>query len=313
MGMEKLCGWLDRPAAVATVLSQQQYPLFGPVAAQFRAKGSGKGKRVLLYEAIYKTLGGRAKYNWRLQGIGDCVSMGGARAVDILKALQVVMGTGSWHAETATEVIYALSRVEIGKGQLGNGDGSVGAWAMEACKLYGTLDRRVYGKHDLTKYSAQRAKTWGGPRAGLPDELEPTARQQLVRTGSLVQTWEDVCDAVAAGYPVTIASNCGFDYNKDAQGRPRRDKDGFLRPAGSWPHQMCIVGIDDKSKRPGACIDNSWGPNWLSGPIAFDQPEGSFWVDAEELERRILRQQDSWAYSDYMGFPVKTFDLGSIF
>jgi len=95
------------------------------------------------------------------------------------------------------------------------------------------------------------------------------------------------------GYSVTIASNQGFSS--------RRDSEGFARPEGSWAHQMAILGVDDEYKRSGALVQNSWGV-WNSGPKRHDQPDGSFWVDAEELERRVLKTGDCWAYSGYEGF-----------
>ena len=65
---------------------------------------------------------------------------------------------------------------------------------------------------------------------------------------------------------------------------------------------MSILGVDDEYKRPGVLVQNSWGRNWISGPKRNNQPDGSFWVDAEEIERRILSQGDSWAFSGYEGF-----------
>lgn len=298
-----LCGWHDDQKAVEAVMARQQFPLFGPAAVTSQAKGGGRGKRALLYKFVEKANGG--KFNTRLQTIGDCVSQGSGGAVDVLRAIQVCNGKGSWVAETATEPIYAVSRVEIGKGQLGNSDGSVGAWAAEGVKKFGTLVRKKYGKYDLTKYSGALAKQWGARGAGLPDDLEPEAAQHLVETVSLVTTWEELCDAIAAGYPVTIASTQGFSNVRDSK--------GFLKPQGSWPHQMVVMGTDDSSPRPGACIINSWGPDWVTGPKQFEQPDGSFWCDADVIEKRILSAQDSWAYSEYKGFPPKKLNLGSAF
>jgi hypothetical protein len=293
---KQLFGWSPNPEAVNEVLSSLNYPLFGPAA--FKLRDSGKGKTVLLYDYITKAID---EYNVRAQAIGDCVSFGAARAVDILRAIQTANAEGQWVAETCTEAIYALSRVEIGKGRLGRSDGSYGAWGAKAVKEYGTLVRKEYGEHDLTEYSGQKARSWGMPKAGLPDELEPPAREHLVRTISLVTTWEELRDSIASGYPVTIASDRGFNST--------RDEDGFLKPRGSWPHQMCVIGVDDNGDRPGACIDNSWGPHWVDGPKKHGQPDGSFWCDAEVLENDILRQQDSWAFSEYIGFPPKKLDL----
>jgi len=293
-----LGGWHDNPREVQNVLSTLPYPVMGP--ASYMIKGSGKGVVALLYKHVEKLLG---SYNVRRQEIGDCVSFGAACAVDAVKATEIVAGgqRGEWVAETATEPIYASSRVEIGGGRLGNSDGSMGAWAAKAVQQYGTLVRKSYSTgsntYDLTKYSGQRAKQWGAANAGLPNDLEPMSKEHPIRTVSLVTTWEECRDAIANGYAVTIASNAGFTST--------RDLDGFASPSGSWAHQMCVIAVDDEFRRPGALIQNSWGPTWISGPKRHDQPDGSFWVDAEVLERNILKQQDSWAFSDYEGYPPK--------
>jgi len=300
----QFCGWHNDPAEVVRIQQMQPHGVYAQAAGVYGANGIGAGKRVLLYKAIYTAWGGKEKYVPRFQKIGDCVSQGAANAVDVLRAIQVVQNKGQWIAETASEPIYALSRVEIGKGQLGSGDGSVGAWAAEACKTYGTLLRQPYGQYDLTKYDANRAKQWGMPRAGLPNELEPIAHEHLVKAVTLVKTWEDLCDAIASGYPVTVASNQGFTQT--------RDNEGFAHPSGTWGHQMVFWGVDDMSSRKGALIENSWGSDWINGPTTYDQPPGSFWADKRVVESR-LAMQDSWAYSDYEGFPPKQLDLGDIF
>jgi hypothetical protein len=64
---------------------------------------------------------------------------------------------------------------------------------------------------------------------------------------------------------------------------------------------MSILGVDDEYKRPGVLVQNSWGV-WNGGPKRHDQPDGSFWVDAEEIENRILKIGDCWAFSGYSGF-----------
>ena len=304
MPFSQFCGWVNDPVAVNKVSQAQPHPTWASAASMYGTQGLGAGKRTLLYPMLYKALGGKANYVPRLQTIGDCVSHGAANAVDILRAIQTATGKGQWLAETASEVIYALSRVEIGHGQLGSGDGSVGAWAAEACRTYGTLLRQVYGKYDLTKYDGNRAKSWGMPNAGLPNDLEPAAHEHLVRSVTLVKTWEDLCDAIAAGYPVTVASNQGFTST--------RDSEGFAGPSGTWGHQMVFWAADDLSPRKGALIENSWGSNWITGPTTYDQPPGSFWADKSVVEH-MLAMQDSWAYSDYEGFPPKQLDLGDIF
>lgn len=236
-------------------------------------------------------------------GVHNCVSMGAACGVDVLRCVQhfLLNTSEDWIAECATEPIYAFSRVEIAGGQLGGGDGSNGIWAAKAMKQYGILIRKKYGNIDLSVYSGQRARQWGMPRAGVPDELEPIAKEHIVKNYSQVRTWEEARDALANGYPVTIASNAGFTST--------RDKDGFARPSGSWAHQMCLTAMKDDG-RPGALIQNSWGPNWIGGPKGeHDIPDGSFWCDAEVLERNILSAGDSWALSNFDGFPPQKLNL----
>jgi hypothetical protein len=65
---------------------------------------------------------------------------------------------------------------------------------------------------------------------------------------------------------------------------------------------MVVIGIDDKHTRPGALVMNSWGTNWVSGPTRHDQPVGSFWVDAEVIDR-MVKQKDSFALSGFIGYP----------
>ena len=302
--ISKLQGWHDDQDEVAAVAAQQAYPLIAGALGATGQPGIGKGKRALLYEYLYKARGGTTPdaYNYRVQAIGDCVSFGMARALDILLAILCHEGQATWEQEFATEPIYALGRVEIGKGRLGNQDGCVGAWAAEAVKKYGTLLRKKYGNHDFTTYSGAKAKELGSPRKGLPDELEPEARLKPVGMISLVTTWEGRGDGVGSGYPETIASNCGFSQRRDAQ--------GFLQRSGSWNHQMCVIATDDTGSRPGACIAQSWPRGWVSGPTRLNMPLDAFWADADVVEKYILRQQDSWAVSNLNGLAPNTPLLG---
>lgn len=276
---------------VDRVLGALPHPIFG--AAAFPIRDSGKGKLVLLYKFLEEQCGGR--FPIHTQTIGDCVSHGWSLAIDLLKAAQIQAGAREeFTGETASEIIYAGSRVEIGRGQLGNQDGSVGAWAAKFVHDYGTLLRARYGKLDLTAYSGTLAQRLGSPRSGVPDDLEPTVREHAARTVSLISTYEEARDAIANGYPVPVCSMQGFQM--------KRDQDGFARPEGQWPHCMCFAAVDDESGRPGLLCVNSWGPDWISGSKRHEQPDGSFWVDADVCNR-MLRENDSLAPSGYVGYP----------
>lgn len=293
-----LCGWNDMPAEIDKIMSKMLNPTMASYGVGLQ--GSGKGKVTLLYKYLLQVVG---KYNTRLQNIGDCVSMGAAGAVDLLRCVQhVLCGTyEEWIAECATEPIYAGSRVEIAKGQLGGGDGSNGIWACQWLQQYGVLLRQKYGNIDLTSYSGNRARQWGMPRAGVPNELESIARLHPVKTFTQVKTWEELRDAIANGYPVTVACSRGFGN--------KRDSDGFITGRAVWPHQQHVIAARD-DKRPGGLILNSWG-DWCSGPKGDfeDIPIGSYWVDAEILERDMLSAGDSWAISNFESFPSQKLNL----
>jgi hypothetical protein len=103
---------------------------------------------------------------------------------------------------------------------------------------------------------------------------------------ALVSTWDELVAALQNGYPVTICSSQGFGSTRDAE--------GFCPARGTWGHCMFIAGV--RFDRPGACIIQSWGPDYPTGPIQLSQPTFSFWADRPVVER-ILGQGDSWALS----------------
>lgn len=287
---KRLFGWKDRPAEVARYVAQLPMPFFAMSASVLR--GSGSGKIALLHKSLEQVHG---SFPVAYQTIGDCVSHGWALAINILKAVQITIDgrPEEWRGLAASEVIYAGSRVEIGGGRLGNSDGSIGAWAADWVTKYGVVLRGKYGSIDLSEYDGQRAKAWGARGRGVPDELEPIAKEHPVQTVSLVRSYEEARDAIANGYPVPVCSMQGFEARRDAQ--------GFARPRGTWPHCMCFIAVDDADGRPGLLCQNSWGPNWISGPTRHDQPPGSFWVDADVADK-MLRGGDSFAISNLVGW-----------
>ncbi len=285
-----LFGWAYKPKEVDNVMMSLPIPVFGDIYQPL--KDSGRGKVILLYEFVERVA---KEFPVSNQTIGDCVSHGAACAVNVLKATEIVLKGDfeEWIAATSTEDIYGGSRVLIGNGRLGYGDGSVGAWAAQYVSTYGTLLRKSYGTIDLSVYDGNRAKIWGNPGNGTPRDLLVYSKEHLVKTVSQVRNYEEARDAIANGYPVTVASNQGFTKT--------RDKDGFALASGSWAHQMCFTAADDSFGRPGLLCQNSWGINWISGPTRHNQPLGSFWVDASTVNR-MLAQNDSWAFSNFDGF-----------
>lgn len=286
------CGWVNDVTSRRIILAGQKNPFLSMQNSEI--KGSGKGKVVLLHKLFEEITGGPLIPH--SQEIGDCVSHAFGLGIDILTAVNILMFNCAerWEAKTATEIIYGGSRIEAGERKL-RGDGSMGVWAAEFVKKWGVLLRRSYldGKYDYTNYSGQKARLLG--RSGVPDDLEPLCREHPVKTCSVVSSWEECRDAVANGYPVAMCSNLGFTTNRDSEGFLRRTR----RP---WYHAMVIIGIDDAYKRPGGLVQNSWGKYWIKGPTRLDQPLGSFWVDAKQIDR-AMKQGDSIAISGYVGYP----------
>jgi hypothetical protein len=309
-GQGKFYGWFDNPEYSQRFIENHPRPYFVQ-RSEKSVKDSGKGRVVLLHKALERALGGDIVPHH--QKIGDCVGQAMGFGVDTLTAAQIyILGQAEqFKAKAATEALYAGSRYEIGYQEHGSalirrGDGSHVTWCAEFARDYGVLLRGKYGEYDLSEYSGRLARSWG--KTGVPDDLEPKIKEHPVRTFALTRNYEEVRDAIANGYPVVVGSNVGFDYcrrhNRGGDGRPGRDDVGFLVPCGQWSHAMCFIGVDDKSGRPGVLCMNSWGPNWVAGGTRHGQPMGSFWIDAEVVNR-MCSYDDAVAISNYLGYPAQ--------
>lgn len=258
----------------------------------------------VLYQGDVYNMEVEGDNSYVVEGIGvhNCVSFGWGRGVNDSILNAAARGDIEAPAEdVATEPIYGGSRVEVGGGRI-RGDGSVGAWAAKWVAMWGVLLRKVYGQHDLTKYSVSISRSWG--RSGVPDELEPIARQFPVKTVSLVRSAEEAWKGLGNGYLLPICSNLGF-------ASPYRD--GFCARKGQWNHCMLVRGRTLARKNGSTVkafpVQNSWGDYIDGEPFFIDQdgnrvelPEGCFLITWEEMEA-ILRQEDSFLLSDVHGFP----------
>lgn len=292
-------GWVppsERSAAARERVEQilSTMPTFF-VAGQSRATS---GTRVVLWDFTRRINDGKHLPTFR-QEVGDCVSQGAANGVNYLSAMEIArLGERERFRPAFQPYIYGISRVQVGGGRLGNSDGSVGAWAAEGVRQFGIL---AADEADVPGYSGSLARQWG-KRPGPPAKFLEKAKPHVVRSTAPVSTYEQVRDALANGYPVTVASNQGFQM----RGRVDRGKLWGVA-SGSWAHQMCFVGVDDDAARPGCYCLNSWGPD-AHGPPADDAPPGGFWVDAAVVTR-MVRQGDSFAFSQFEGFPEQDLDF----
>lgn len=278
---------------------------------------SSEGAVRKLWEFCQQVNGGKHLPTWR-QETGDCVSMGATCAIDVRQCVGIVLDLNDGRIPRTFKPAfppwnYGVSRTdpEIGNGKLGNGAGSIGAWAVKAAQLRGVIpiDGISY------QYSGKLADQWGR-RPGPPKDLYPLAEQQKLQTFALVKDYESARDAIGTALaPVTVASNQGFDMKSIEIG-------GHLwgRPSGRWAHQMCFIAVDDtlppppwsRSKKPGALYcQNSWGAKAHWPTDAPDgAPPGGFWVDRDTADR-MLSSGDSYAWSDFDGFKPRGLDFGA--
>lgn len=300
--MAELFGWVPNPQESEAFVASLPRPTFLQAAPHLIA--SGAEVNVFLWECERKVLGRILPAHE--QKIGSCVSHGWGRAVQDLMLSDIAIRNEpeAWVAEVATEPIYAGSRVEIGGGQLGNEDGSLGAWAAKWVSQYGILLRQKYGNIDLSTLDENRAKSWGNRGAGVPNELEPAAKEHPVKAVTLVTTFEQARDAIANGYPVPVCSMQGFTTT--------RDNAGFCSPRGQWAHCMEFRGCGiAKGNRPFLVCQQSWGESpdgsnklTLENGNVIELPQGCFGVDAEVCDR-MLAGRDSFAISGLVGWQAR--------
>lgn len=279
-------GWINNPALVEEVSSQIAVPYFGDAANNL--KGYGEGKTVLLYKSFYK-----AKINnfVRDQGsIGSCVGAAAAGLVDLSKVIEISNGERSeFKAMTCIEHIYRNARLNSRM----SGDGAVVALAVKAMADLGTLAMLKYPSVDLTSYIVDRCRKWGN-NSGYPKDLDTEAINHRIGKYSRIRSYEEARDSIAAGYGIICGSSYG--YNSVC------DKDGFAKQDTNWNHAMYWSAC--RADRPGILIQNSWAA-WNKMPVRnYEEPEGSFWAKAEDIDK-MTKNGDCWVIGDHEGYPIK--------
>lgn len=315
--VESRFGYQPNPEGTREVLQE-----FGP-EGMFRAVGAdaiekAQNRDTFLYRSAQKAHLALYHEPWTVgrQGIGDCVSWGWSHAIWI--ALCCDWETGRLPMPppmVATESVYGGSRVEA-RGKSGDGSAAVGGWsdgsygaaAARFVRDWGVAFRENAGGHDLTTYSAERAKAWGAYGNGGQGDggrFDQFVKAHPAQHVAAVGTFAEAAAAIESGFPVAVCSSQGF--------ASVRDRDGFAEAQGSWAHCMVFVAVRYKangSPDDGLLCLNSWGPTWISGPSwPADQPAGSFWVHRSVAERMLGGQDtDSFAVGSVGGFKFRPVD-----
>lgn len=285
-------GWAGPAAA------QNAWQQIGHLFAGFNVVGqaeSSAGKRVVLWDFTRKMNGGTDLPN-KAQEIGDCVSWGLKHATDYLACMEILrLGDQEEFHPSYAPYFYGISRVQIGGGELGNSDGSLGSWGAEGVKKYGVLRADADG---VPEYKGSVAKDWG--RKGPPEAMIALARPHLIKSAARLNSYEQVRDALFNGYPCTIASMKGWSMKlKDDGGK------SWFTGRDQWPHQMHLSGYDETGSRHGVFRGNSWGPT-AHGP-QLDGPAGGGWQDAADLDKELRsRDTECFALSQFDGFPAQS-------
>lgn len=281
---------------------------FHRVYPVFRGASNAVGN-VFLYRNLQKQLGEVVPHD---QGEGrDCVAHAAAMGCDVLAATNIhqLDIPERWVAKASVEMLYAGSRIEVGQyGRLdenprrinwlaGRG-GSFGEWAARWVKEYGVLHRIEYqhGQRfiDLGGYQWRRSQQYRD--VGVPDWLEPFARQHPVQEITNVHTGQEALDAVCAGQPVVICSSYAVD--------DKRDSDGFSevstgRKRRLQYHARVLTGAILQG-RVGGVLQDSHG-DWNSGPRPHGIPVGAFAVDLAYLNMMIQDWYGCYALASYQG------------
>lgn len=284
-------GWIRDDEAVDQLLGELPYPVAGDTPAG--QHDHPLPDHVHLWQFARQVTGNLLPP--ATQGdIGSCVSFGTARAIEYSMCAEIASGDKEEFRKLAEECIYGGARVEVAGGRL-RGDGAVGAWAAKWVSATGGLiPRGKFGSIDLSSYSVDRCRKYG--ISGVPDELEPESRKHQVMA-TQVRNWTEAKRMLASGYGISVCSSQGFSMKRDAN--------GIAKPSGSWAHCMCLCGYSTIGGEEYGRIDNSWGASTHTGPTGPGDPGPEGFYASSAVIDKMLRQNDSWAFSAIAGFPVR--------
>lgn len=319
MRRSDLCGWVHDAAGAAAIIGDPQNDVTDDQGAIEFILGTpsfdSDKPPVILFDALRALHG-----TWKRgkQGIGDCVSWGYELAATLVHAVDIFVRKEPWvwGGEFATEPIYGGSRVEArGVSRGGWSDGSYGAAAAKFVTKWGALRRINYAlttgnpEHDLTRYSAERAKQWGNYGCGGESDggkLDLVARETPVSSADLTRTFEEAAVCIENGFPVPVCSDQGFGP---------RGAEGFAKPSGTWMHCMCFAGV--RYDRPGLLLTNSWGNSWGTSkpfyPLNYwpEVQKCSAWIEPEVATRMLSKWEDSFALTGVDGLKRRKIDWES--
>lgn len=301
-------GRWSRPADTEKFFSSQRNAFVRQASPDFFAEADDDDDVDLC--KLYEQVAGRTWNSLNQNPRGFCVGFGNAKIATLAVAMMVVGQEATWPGfDVAVEPIYGGMRVEIGAKEYGSdiargGDGGVGSWAAEWLLKYGLLFKTVYGKYDLSRYSEDRCDDMGS--RGVPDELEPIAREKPLKEASLCSDGSDCWRLIGGLHPLVHCSNQGFAMS--------RSGDGICRATGSWAH--CSGWSGRFTLKGGTRVlryDNSWdgddqGNGYLGSPIIIEGANGpihlngcQFLVPLDVVDRMCRSGKETYAFFGVKG------------
>ena len=275
--------------------------------------GQGKGKTILMHPDIERA-GWGEKIAYPSQQCGDCVSHGTAKAIGYTLLMSALHGDGSIPETNGVEKRMWPIASETHYWFRGkSSDGWYASAALRVCKEKTgiVLRKNIPGACDLTHYSKSTAHQYGSRAPS--EEVRAYLDDNPVLTYAKAHSWEEICDAISAGYGVQHDGGEGFSKQTDEHGVARR--------SGHWSHSMSAHGYIDtpefhaKYGCGALLIQNSWGAfNKTSHARVMGTnvgiPAGSFFALWKDISRRSF-----FIVSDVKDWPnrkLKPWNLGDL-
>lgn len=301
-------GWIRDDAAVAEVRSRlgkradieaftgpDKEPLKGYAQRQIQRGNLGVFPHLAAMERGFN-------YAYRQQR-GVCVGCGTARAIEDSWLFSVVYKQVYGRVvRVDVASIYAGSRTQrdLGNGRLGNGDGSVGAWAAKWVHDWGALEQREVAGYDLRGLNEKLAVQWGRPGAGVPRKVLDEIGEIEIRC-LFCRTPEDILDAAYAGFGIAYCDRFTFGT---------KDKSGVSRLTRPASHCTELIGACvSTSGEPLIGGQQSWGDGSPPGPRTLRYKGGTVqlrkgmcFVPLSEFAEGLEDGAEAWAFQVVTGW-----------
>lgn len=236
------------------------------------------------------------------QKTGSCVGQGATNAVYYLTATDAIL------RNDPDEVLLPFVGYHYGRGRFhagirGRGDGSTGSGQAKAVRVDGVLPAILEG---LPKPLPGKDITWGSQveyewsdGARIDASWVERGKKHPVQTTAQIRTTDQAAEALASGYPITIASMWGGQMRPKVQGDPPVL---LNRRVTQWAHQMVLIAFWNHPQFGKIYyVLNSWGGD-THGVCPSGAPPGGFWIREEDAQS-IFNEGESFAFSQYLGFP----------